>query len=68
MLDLWRDKSRNGDEETVPKSVAYRATSPLYVGEPYRILLEKGEKEEGQWTSEIWDSYGKVGMKGIIIE
>jgi hydroxyacyl-ACP dehydratase HTD2-like protein with hotdog domain len=68
MLDLWRDTCRNGDEGTVPKSVTYRATSPLYVGEPYRILLEKGEKEKGQWTAEIWDSYGKVGMKGTIIE
>lgn len=71
MLDLWRDTARGGSEEAVPKSIAYRAMSPLYVGEPYRILLEKGmgkESSEGGWKAEIWDSFGKQSMKGTIEE
>jgi hydroxyacyl-ACP dehydratase HTD2-like protein with hotdog domain len=71
MLDFWRDTVRNGDEAVVPRSIAYRAMSPLYVGEPYRILLARGDgKEEAgkEWKAEIWDSFGKQSMKGTIIE
>ncbi|KAF2462848.1 uncharacterized protein BDR25DRAFT_338129 [Lindgomyces ingoldianus] len=75
MLDLWRDTSRGAAEGAVPKRVAYRAMSPLYVGEQYRILLEKeaakehmpGRECEG-WKAEIWDFYGKVALKGSIVE
>lgn len=69
ILDFWRDTAKNGDTEAVPKSIAYRAMSPLYVGEPYRILLEQGTTtvKDGEWKAEIWDSFGKQGMKGTII-
>lgn len=67
MLDFWRDTARNGDVEAVPKSIAYRAMSPLYVGEPYRILLEN-QTIGSEWKADIWDSYGKQSMKGTIIE
>jgi hypothetical protein len=39
----------------------------LYVGEAYRILLDKGD-QEGDWRVEIWDSFGKQSMKGLILE
>lgn len=71
MLDFWRDTARGGDAESVPKSIAYRAMSPLYVGEPYRLLLERNafeEKAPGKWTTNIWDSFGKQSMKGTITE
>ncbi|KAF1830374.1 hypothetical protein BDW02DRAFT_573070 [Decorospora gaudefroyi] len=75
MLDFWRDTSRNGDTEAVPRSIAYRAMSPLYVDEDYRILLEKenGEVrveggERSEWRAEIWDSFGQQSMKGTIVE
>jgi hydroxyacyl-ACP dehydratase HTD2-like protein with hotdog domain len=67
MLDFWRDTARNGGEGVVPKGIAYRAMSPLYVGEAYRILLDKGD-QEGDWRVEIWDSFGKQSMKGLILE
>lgn len=73
MLDSWRDTVRNGDMEAVPKSIAYRAMSPLYVGEPYRILLNEspahhdGERGTQEWNAEIWDSFGKQSMKGTIL-
>jgi hydroxyacyl-ACP dehydratase HTD2-like protein with hotdog domain len=72
MLDFWRDTERAGDDDAVPKSIAYRAMSPLYVGEPYRILLDKSSngKESGisERKAEIWDSFGKQSMKGTIVD
>ncbi|KAF2114266.1 hypothetical protein BDV96DRAFT_613466 [Lophiotrema nucula] len=71
MLDFWRDTARDAEEDAVPKSIAYRAMSPLYVGEPYRLLLgkEAGREESGAgWKAEFWDSYGKVSMKGTIVQ
>jgi hydroxyacyl-ACP dehydratase HTD2-like protein with hotdog domain len=71
MLDFWRDSARGGGEAAVPKSIAYRAMSPLYVDEPYRILLEKivdKESSKREWKAYIWDSFGKQSMKGTIVE
>jgi hydroxyacyl-ACP dehydratase HTD2-like protein with hotdog domain len=72
MLDFWRDVRKAGDSEAVPRSIGYRAISPLYVNERYRILLEEGREGErrgdGKWKAEIWDSFGKMSMKGTIIE
>lgn len=68
ILDFWTDTNKRGNNGPVPKSVTYRAMSPLYVGEPYRIILGKEEKKEGVWKAEIWDSYGKASMKGTIVE
>jgi hydroxyacyl-ACP dehydratase HTD2-like protein with hotdog domain len=65
ILDFWRDTARNAAEDAVPKSIAYRAMSPLYAGEPYRILLEKGA---GGYKADVWDSFGKQAMKGTIVE
>lgn len=75
ILDFWRDSARDGNSEAVPKRVLYRAMSPLYAGEPYRILLKKTErdtaKEEAhgsEWDADIWDSFGNRSMKGTIVE
>src|SRR5689334_7706775 len=38
MVNLWRDV-KGGD--TFPKKITYRATSPLYAGEGYRIVLDE---------------------------
>jgi len=65
ILDLWRDSARKGYSKAVPRSMSYRAMSPLYVGEKYRIILGKCEAD---WKAEIWDSFGKVGMRGMIQE
>lgn len=64
MLDLWRDSIKGGEEFSVPRSISYRAMSPLYVGEQYRILLKEAEK---RWETEIWDRFGKQSMKGTIL-
>jgi hydroxyacyl-ACP dehydratase HTD2-like protein with hotdog domain len=67
MLDFWRDTHKEGDMEAVPKSIGYRAMNPLYVGEPYRILLEH-ESGTRQWRAEVWDSFGKQSMKSTIVQ
>ncbi|OAG02232.1 uncharacterized protein CC84DRAFT_1167337 [Paraphaeosphaeria sporulosa] len=64
MLDLWRDTARNEEDVALPASISYRAMNPLYVNEQYRILLQK---DNNQWNTEIWDSFGKQSMKGHII-
>lgn len=63
MLDLWRDSMAKGNFEAVPSSIGYRALSPLYVGEKYRILLAGSVSE---CTAEIWDSFGELAMKGTV--
>ncbi|KAJ5602116.1 hypothetical protein N7510_011650 [Penicillium lagena] len=40
ILDLWRDIRSH---EEVPERISYRATSPLYAGDEYRIVLEEGD-------------------------
>ncbi|ORY18259.1 hypothetical protein BCR34DRAFT_583173 [Clohesyomyces aquaticus] len=73
ILDLWRDKVRGGREGVLPVTIKYRAKSPLYVGEKYRILLTEsegggvGDRGNG-WEAEIVDSYGRVAMVGSIEE
>ncbi|GKZ34231.1 hypothetical protein AbraIFM66950_004416 [Aspergillus brasiliensis] len=43
ILDLWRDTRKNeGGEVVLPEKISYRATSPLYAEEEYRIVLEDG--------------------------
>jgi hypothetical protein len=51
-------------KDLVPKKITYRATSPLYAGERYRVLLD----EEKSKVSEvrIVDSSGKTSMVGQI--
>lgn len=71
ILDFWRDTAEGGSVDAVPKSISYRAMSPLYMGEPYRILLGEGSVSgqgsiESEWNAAIWDSYGKQSMKGAI--
>jgi hypothetical protein len=61
MIDLWRDV--NGGDE-LPRKITYRATSPLYGVEKYRIVVDEAK---GKITDvRIVDSYGQVGMVGQI--
>jgi hydroxyacyl-ACP dehydratase HTD2-like protein with hotdog domain len=72
ILDLYRDVNERGSSETIPKSITYRATAPLYVGEKYRIILEKesngGGGERPKWKADIYDSFGRVAVKASIVE
>lgn len=72
ILDLYRDVNEHQSPEDVPKKITYRAMAPLYVGESYRILLEKdsgAEQGEGpKWRAEVVDSFGKTAVKATIQE
>lgn len=61
MLNLWRD-TKGGD--AVPRKITYRATSPLYAGETYRVVLD--EEKEKIAEVRIVDAYGKTSMVGQI--
>jgi hydroxyacyl-ACP dehydratase HTD2-like protein with hotdog domain len=63
ILDLWRD-TRPKESFGLPKSIKYRATSPVYAEEPYRIVL--ADKADGRSDVKIWTSEGKVGMEADI--
>ncbi|KAJ5897082.1 uncharacterized protein N7473_006481 [Penicillium subrubescens] len=69
ILDLWRDIKGEGKEsgleamELVPRSISYRATSPLYAGDEYNIVLE----EDGNLAKvNILGPGGNVSMKAEI--
>lgn len=61
MVNLWRDL-RGGT--AFPKKITYRATSSLYAGEPYRIVMD--EEVDNVTEVKIVDSYGNVSMIGKI--
>jgi hydroxyacyl-ACP dehydratase HTD2-like protein with hotdog domain len=48
----------------VPASVVYRATSPVYAGEPYRIVLD--DQGEGRVKGTVYGLDGTVCMKADI--
>lgn len=62
-LDLWRD-SRAEWKREFPRSVKYRATSPVYVGEPYRAVLEGSETEDAE--VKYWTEDGRMAFQGTI--
>ena len=64
MLDLYRDTFLKDNPERLPKSIQYRATTPLYVDEPFRIILE--QEKDGKYTAQAHDSFGKVASKGSL--
>lgn len=66
ILDFWRDVRGNGGSTSsliVPESIAYRATSPLYADEEYRIVLEE---DGNNGKVQIYAPSGAVAMKADI--
>lgn len=69
ILDLWRDvrgQSKTPEEAPLlsPQRISYRATSPLYAGEEYSVVLEEGEKDISK--VQIIGPGGAVAMKAEI--
>lgn len=63
MLDLWRD-TRAGHGELTPRSIEYRALSPVYVEEPYRAIWKSSDT--GAASIKLWTEDGKLAMRGTI--
>lgn len=66
ILDFWRDtRDRQGEPGLLlPRSISYRATSPLYVDEKYEITLD--EDKEGLAEVQIIRPDGVVAMKATV--
>ncbi|RDW69061.1 hydroxyacyl-thioester dehydratase HTD2 [Aspergillus mulundensis] len=72
ILDFWRDVRGAGADASafLPERIAYRATSPLYAEDEYRIVLKQGEKGSGDGEKsvvEILTPEGNVGMKAEVV-
>lgn len=69
ILDLWRDTraSASGVDGglVLPEKIAYRATSPLYAEEEYRVVLDE-EAGDGVARVRILRPDGEVAMKAEI--
>lgn len=72
MLDLWRDVQSQkadaaaaaaGQKGVFPKSISYRATSPLYAGDEYQVVLQEGPDTA---QLQILGPGGVVAMKAEI--
>lgn len=68
ILDLWRDTRTPAPSAAVPEaflpaSIAYRATSPLYAGDRYQLVLEDSD---GTATAHIFGPSEAVAMKAEI--
>ncbi|KAL4960145.1 hydroxyacyl-thioester dehydratase HTD2 [Aspergillus stella-maris] len=78
ILDLWRDVRGEPQEEgeldldkVLPERIVYRATSPIYAGDEYRVVLDEsdgeGAGEDGKKSNvEIILAGGNVGMKAEV--
>ena len=70
MLDIWRDEAAKrgaGSQPELivyPKQIEYRATSPVYAGEGYRIQMEYVEK--GVSALDVISDDGTKCMRGTI--
>ena len=65
--DLWRDNvSADRQEFAYPKSLEYRATSPVYVEEGYRVLMDQAAATEKVDQLQIVSNDGTSCMKGSI--
>lgn len=68
ILDLWRDTrpSVGGDPaQMLPASISYRATSPLYAEEEYRIVMDE-TAGDGVANVQIIAPGDQVAMKAEI--
>lgn len=72
MLDLWRDKVAESGVGVpragvvMPANIEYRATSPVYAGEGYRIILDMAPSTDGTLPVTVVSDDGTVCMKGNI--
>lgn len=79
MLDLWRDEvgaSRGNkasllqDDQAIfyPRQIEYRATSPVYAGEAYRVMMDQGAINQEEVGVRVVSNDGTVCMKGTVTD
>lgn len=73
MLDFWRDARSNGATESAkdslvyPKQIDYRATSPVYAGEGYRIMMNDDSINKPEAEISVVSDDGTTCMKGTVL-
>lgn len=65
MLDFWRD-TRKEANTLLPRSIKYRATSPLYADETYRSVMEE-IGDEKTTIQRLVGMDGKLAMEAEIV-
>jgi hydroxyacyl-ACP dehydratase HTD2-like protein with hotdog domain len=77
MLDLWRDERVVSQDQGVgstaarnnlvfPQKIEYRATSPVYAGEAYRVTMNDEEVDKREAAVQVVSNDGTVCMKGTV--
>ena len=74
MTDLWRDESVNHGKGTArdgivfPQKIDYRATSPVYAGEPYRVHMNADAVGKKEADVQVVSNDGTICMKGTVTD
>jgi len=74
MLDLWRDAQAGGkagvsrDGVFYPEKIEYRATSPVYAGEAYRVLMNEDAVSQRDAEVKVVSNDGTACMKGTVTD
>jgi len=74
MLDVWRDAAvhqgvgATRDNIVYPQQIEYRATSPVYAGEPYRVLMNDDAVDKREAVVTVVSNDGTTCMKGTITD
>jgi hydroxyacyl-ACP dehydratase HTD2-like protein with hotdog domain len=72
MVDLWRDEKvsqgagEGRDGIVYPARVDYRATSPVYAGEPYRVLMDVEGAKQKTTELKVVSNDSTTCMKGTV--
>ena len=72
MLDLWRDETVNQgvgttqDDIVYPEKIDYRATSPVYAGEAYRVMMNDTAVDQKEAEVRVVSNDGTLCMKGTV--
>ncbi|OAL27243.1 hypothetical protein AYO20_09841 [Fonsecaea nubica] len=68
MLDLWRDEASvvRGEGVHYPQTIEYRATSPVYGREPYRVMMNQEAVGKKEAETRVMSNDGTVCMKGTV--
>ncbi|KAL2418912.1 hypothetical protein ABEF91_006745 [Exophiala dermatitidis] len=74
MLDLWRDETVDQGVGTArndivyPQKINYRATSPVYAGEPYRVMMNADAVDAKEADIVVVSNDGTTCMKGTVTD
>ena len=81
ILDLWRDETGSQEQMVgstaaamataqenlvFPQSIEYRATSPVYAGEAYRVVMDEAAVGNKEAKVRVVSNDGTVCMKGTV--